>query len=61
LLDGFGETQQTTLLEAANAERKNGNTTAFEYLQSIATVFDLRLRRLEALHQWNQAVIDLAP
>lgn len=61
LLQTFGATQQQALLEAAETERKIGASSAYEYLQAISTVFDLRLHQMEAVHDWNQAVIQLAP
>jgi cobalt-zinc-cadmium resistance protein CzcA len=59
LLETFGASQENALLEAANLSRQVGETTAYEYLQTITTVFDLRARRLEALHGWNEATIEL--
>jgi cobalt-zinc-cadmium resistance protein CzcA len=61
LLQSFGATQQQALLEAAETERKIGASSAYEYLQAISTVFDLRLHQVDAVHDWNQAVIQLAP
>lgn len=61
LLETFGNAQQKAMLEAAEAERQTGASSPFEYLQAVSTVFDLRLRRLEAMHMWNQAIIELEP
>jgi cobalt-zinc-cadmium resistance protein CzcA len=59
LLATFGADRQTALLEAAETSRRIGETSAFEYLQTVATIFELKLRRLEALHAWNEAAIEL--